>query len=170
MRKSEQILRQLLREYSSDDYDDSGLKPHVKKALDAIDRVSSKQNFFVRLDRPIEKAEVIAQFAEKVGIPRSKFYDILGNVRQTANEDDGEDEIDYDKDEFRKFQEDVDEFISNVIEAPKVKQALSLINKYEEKEQLINKFMEIIGVPKHKMYELMTLISKVAGRDEKQGY
>lgn len=151
-------LRSVLLEYQYSGNADSGeeLYPDVKNVLDAIDQVQAKQDLFNRINVPIEKAEVISQFADKVGIPRSEYYNILGKIRNVAEQDDKE--IDYDKDEFKEFRKEVEQFVDKIVGDPTVQQKLSKVNRRKEKTQLIEKFIEMIGVPKHKMYELMGYI------------
>lgn len=156
--KIQSELRNILKEYQYTGNADLGEEMYsdVKSVFDAIDQVQAKDQLFNRINVPIEKAEVISQFADKVGIPRSEYYNILGKIRRVSEED--EKDIEYDKDEFKEFRKDVEQLVDKVVNDPTVQQKLSRVNRPKEKSQLIEKFIEMIGIPKHKMYELMGYI------------
>lgn len=156
--KIQSELRNILKEYqyTGDADREDDMYSDVKSVFDAIDQVQAKEQLFNRINVPIEKAEVISQFANKVGIPRSEYYNILGKIRNVSEQD--EKDIEYDKDEFKEFRKDVEQLVDKVVNDPTVQQKLSRVNRPKEKSQLIEKFIEMIGIPKHKMYELMGYI------------
>lgn len=155
-------IRTLLKEYSYGGEED--VSYNVKRALEAIKNVTTNDHFFDRINTPIEKAEVISQFADKVGVPRSEYWDILGKIRSKANEQEEKDEFDYNKEDFKEFKKDVERFMDRVMSTPTVEQRLSKLNKREEKGALIKEFIDLIGVPKHKMYDLMSYIAQLDDR------
>lgn len=38
-----------------------------------------------KIDKPVEQAEIIAAFAERIGVPRTKLSAILANLKQSSN-------------------------------------------------------------------------------------
>lgn len=156
-------ITKLLREYSTDKED---TLPDVEKAVDAIKNVMGGDHFFDRINTPIEKAEVISQFADKIGVPRSEYWDILGKIRSKANESEEKNTIDYNPEDFKKFKKDVERFMDRIMNDPTVDQTISLLNRRKEKGQLIKRFIDMIGVPKHKMYDLMSYIAKIDNREK----
>jgi len=59
------------------------LKADVAKLMSKLD-MSSIAPYLQKIDNPTEQAEVIAQFAEKIGIPKSKLSSVISQLRTVA--------------------------------------------------------------------------------------
>lgn len=66
--------------------DVADLQRDVQKFLDKLD-LGQFKNILSRIDKPIEKAELLAAFAERIGVPRNKLASLLSTLRQTAEND-----------------------------------------------------------------------------------
>jgi hypothetical protein len=56
------------------------LKSDVQKFMDQLD-LNRFKNILSKIDKPIEKAELIAVFAERIGVPRAKLPVILSALK-----------------------------------------------------------------------------------------
>lgn len=155
------ILRKNLNEYSGSAEDYEELEPHVEQVLSKIKNAAGGGSAFKRLDRPEEKVEAIAQIGERVGIPRNEMWTILGNIRKMAREQDEEVKLE----KYEELQKDVEFFVDRILNNVNVDQAMSKINKREEKEELVSKLIEMVGVPLHRMYDIMSAIMKQGDGD-----
>jgi len=59
------------------------LKNDVARVLGKLD-MSSIQPYLVKIDNPTEQAEMIGQFAEKIGVPRAKLTAIIAQLKITS--------------------------------------------------------------------------------------
>lgn len=65
--------------------DTEKLKSDVSKFMDKLD-LSQFKNVISKIDKPQEQAEVIAVFAERIGIPRVKLPNIINSLKQISKE------------------------------------------------------------------------------------
>ena len=61
------------------------LSDDVQKLLDTLD-MSVIQNHLKKLDKPVEKAEMIAQFAEMIGVPRPQLGTIIQQIKNISKQ------------------------------------------------------------------------------------
>lgn len=59
------------------------LKTDVAKLMAKLD-ISAIAPYLVKIDNPTEQAEVIAQFAEKIGVPKNKLGSVINQLRSVA--------------------------------------------------------------------------------------
>jgi hypothetical protein len=59
------------------------LKSDVSKLLSKLD-MSSIEPYMDKIDNPIEQAEVISQFAEKIGVPKSKLSSVITQLKTVS--------------------------------------------------------------------------------------
>lgn len=59
------------------------LKADVAKLLSKLD-MSSIAPYLQKIDNPTEQAEVIAQFAEKIGVPKAKLSSVIAQIKTVA--------------------------------------------------------------------------------------
>jgi hypothetical protein len=59
------------------------LKTDVTKLMSKLD-MSSIAPYLEKIDNPTEQAEVIAQFAEKIGVPKGKLSSVISQLRTVA--------------------------------------------------------------------------------------
>lgn len=59
------------------------LKQDVQKFLDKLN-LTQFENILAKIDQPIEQVELIAAFAERIGVPRAKLPLIMSNLKQTS--------------------------------------------------------------------------------------
>lgn len=59
------------------------LKTDVTKLMSKLD-MSSIAPYLEKIDNPTEQAEVIAQFAEKIGVPRTKLNSVITQLKTVA--------------------------------------------------------------------------------------
>ena len=59
------------------------LKADVAKLMARLD-MSSITPYLDRIDNPVEQAEVIGQFAEKIGVPRARLGAVIAQLKQVA--------------------------------------------------------------------------------------
>ncbi len=67
-----------------EDVDANKLALDVQKFMDKLN-LGQFQSLFAKIDKPVEQAEIIAAFAERIGIPRTKLPMILQSLK-TASE------------------------------------------------------------------------------------
>lgn len=70
-----------------EDNDPVKLKADVAKLMDKLD-ISSIAPYLQKIDNPVEQAEVIGQFAEKIGVPKAKLSAVVGQLKQVAENKD----------------------------------------------------------------------------------
>lgn len=73
----------LVREGSGVTNDPVKLKSDVQKLMSKLD-MSSIAPYLKKIDNPTEQAEVIAQFAEKIGIPKTKLSFVISKLKTVA--------------------------------------------------------------------------------------
>jgi hypothetical protein len=56
------------------------LRQDVAKFIDKLN-LSQFENIIAKIDKPQEKAEIIAAFAEKIGVPRAKLGSVISTIR-----------------------------------------------------------------------------------------
>ena len=59
------------------------LKADVSKLMSKLD-ISSIAPYLQKIDNPTEQAEVIAQFAEKIGVPKAKLSSVISQLKMAA--------------------------------------------------------------------------------------
>ena len=59
------------------------LKTDVAKLMEKLN-LGQFDNIFKKIDKPQEQAEVIAAFAERIGVPRSKLSGVISSIKQTV--------------------------------------------------------------------------------------
>lgn len=59
------------------------LKADVEKLMAKLD-MTSIAPYLQRIDNPVEQAEVIAQFAEKIGVPKAKLSSVVAQLKMVA--------------------------------------------------------------------------------------
>lgn len=59
------------------------LQHDVQKFMDKLN-LGQFRNLIAKIDKPIEKAELIAAFAERVGVPRERLQMVLKSLRATS--------------------------------------------------------------------------------------
>jgi len=59
------------------------LQHDVQKFMDKLN-LGQFRNLIAKIDKPIEKAELIAAFAERVGVPRARLQMVLKSLRATS--------------------------------------------------------------------------------------
>lgn len=62
------------------------LKADVEKLMNKLD-ISSIAPYLAKIDNPVEQAEVIGQFAEKIGVPKNKLSAVVAQLRTVAEND-----------------------------------------------------------------------------------
>ena len=62
------------------------LKNDVIKLMAKLD-MSSIEPYLTKIDNPVEQAEVIGQFAEKIGVPRAKLSMVIAQLKDVAESD-----------------------------------------------------------------------------------
>lgn len=70
-------------ELFEDPRDMGTLENDVKKVISRLN-MDSIQAYLNKIDKPIEQAEMVAQFAEKIGVPRNKLGVILKSLKNIA--------------------------------------------------------------------------------------
>jgi hypothetical protein len=66
-----------------EDNDPVKLKADVSKLMAKLD-LSSIAPYLEKIDNPTEQAEVIAQFAEKIGVPKAKLSSVIAQLKMVA--------------------------------------------------------------------------------------
>jgi len=59
------------------------LKADVEKLMSKLD-MSSITPYLAKIDNPVEQAEVIAQFAEKIGVPKGKLSSVISQLKTVS--------------------------------------------------------------------------------------
>lgn len=67
------------------------LKSDVAKVMAKLD-MSSISPYLEKIDNPVEQAEMIAQFAEKIGVPKQRLSAVVGQLKILAKQDQGIDQ------------------------------------------------------------------------------
>jgi len=83
------LINQELTEDESDGTDVAKLQKDVQKVLAKLD-MGVIQMYLNKIDKPIEQAEMIAQFAEMIGVPRAKLSLIISSLKDIAKEPQGD--------------------------------------------------------------------------------
>lgn len=60
------------------------LQADVQKFMDKLN-LGQFKNIIAKIDKPIEKAELIAAFAERIGVPRAKLPMMISSLKMAAN-------------------------------------------------------------------------------------
>jgi hypothetical protein len=81
--RSVSVRESLVKEGSEVTNDPVKLKADVQKLMSKLD-MSSIAPYLEKIDNPTEQAEVIAQFAEKIGVPKTKLSSVISNLRTVA--------------------------------------------------------------------------------------
>lgn len=63
--------------------DTSKLRADVAKLMDKLN-LGQFDNIFKKIDKPQEQAEVIAAFAERIGVPRTKLTMVVSSIKNVA--------------------------------------------------------------------------------------
>lgn len=81
--RSMSVRESLVKEGSEVTNDPVKLKADVQKLISKLD-MSSIAPYLEKIDNPTEQAEVIAQFAEKIGVPKTKLSSVISQLRTVA--------------------------------------------------------------------------------------
>lgn len=103
-----------------EDNDPVKLKNDVAKVMAKLD-MSSIAPYLDRIDNPVEQAEMIAQFAEKVGVPKQRLQGVIAQLKDTANNQGAEQQIEAKMSKSKLIETVVGKKEKKVIKTVKVK-------------------------------------------------
>jgi hypothetical protein len=81
--RSVSVRESLVKEGSEVTNDPVKLKADVQKLMSKLD-MSSIAPYLEKIDNPTEQAEVIAQFAEKIGVPKVKLSSVISQLKTVS--------------------------------------------------------------------------------------
>ncbi len=77
------VSEQVMKEEDGQGNDPVKLKADVEKLMAKLD-ISSITPYLAKIDNPVEQAEVIGQFAEKIGVPKAKLSSVIAQLKTVA--------------------------------------------------------------------------------------
>lgn len=77
------VSEQTMNEEGGESNDPVKLKADVEKLMAKLD-ISSIAPYLAKIDNPVEQAEVIGQFAEKIGVPKAKLSTVVAQLKTVA--------------------------------------------------------------------------------------
>ena len=121
---------------NSENVDVEGLRKDVQRFMDKLN-LSQFEKILDKINTPIKQAELIAAFAERVGVPRNKLNIIVKQIKDIGSEQQNENKI------TKKS------LIENIIN--------------EKKEKLSNKYKKVQDLLKNDLFNNSAVIEKLWG-------